>query len=84
MDCSLCDKVFLTVDFDSYMSKEHKNHWAQIRKAIYSSIFNLFKMAAKTEKSEFKSSIKLCLITLKSFRFLLILCVLAQGIHFWC
>ena len=59
MDCSLCDKVFLTVDFDSYMSKEHENHWAQIRKAIYSSIFNLFKMAAKTGKSEFKNFIKL-------------------------
>ena len=56
---ALCDRAFLTADFDLYMSKEHKNNWAQIRISLFSSISNLFKMAAKKEKSDLKSSSKM-------------------------
>ena len=46
-DRALCDQAILTFDFDLYMPKVHKNNLVQIRVSIYSSIFDLFKMAAK-------------------------------------
>ena len=58
-DRSLSDQAFLAADSDLYMSKEHKNNWAQIRISLLSSISNLFKMAAKKEKSDLRSSSKM-------------------------
>ena len=55
---ALCDQAILTFDFDLYMPKVHKNNLVQIRVSIYSSIFDLFKMAAKNGKCDLKSSSK--------------------------
>ena len=55
-DCALCDQAFLTFDFDLYMPKVHKNNLVQIRVSLYSSVFDLFKMAAKNEKWDLKPS----------------------------
>ena len=55
-DRALCDQAILTFDFDLYMPKVHKNNLVQIRVSIYSSIFDLFKMAAKNGGYDFKSS----------------------------
>ena len=40
LDRSLFDKVFLSLDFDRYVPKDHKNHQAQVGIALYSSVFN--------------------------------------------
>ena len=55
-DRALGDQAILTFNFDLYMSKVHKHILVQISVSIYSSIFNLFKMAAKNGKYDFKSS----------------------------
>ena len=55
-DRAHCDQAVLTFDFDLYMPKVHKNNLVQIRPSIYSSLFNLFKMAAIIGKYDLKTS----------------------------